>query len=112
MVRFAVMMMLWLTGSTRVPVTVALPPKAPEKAGRPAACALSASRCAAVPLAAPVRRMAQETAVMRDGIPRPRFEPLALPGRVAPDGWPARRTFGVSMLLGRARPAAGSPAWR
>ena len=61
---------------------------------------------------APVRRTAQETAVMRGGIARPRDEPLALPGRVAPDGWPVRRPNGVSMLLGRARPTGGSPARR
>jgi hypothetical protein len=73
---------------------------------------LAAPEQAAMSSPAPVRRTAQETAVMRGGIPRPRDEPLALPGRVAPDGWPARRSFGVSMLVGRARLTGGSPARR
>ncbi len=138
------MMMLWLMGASRAPVTVLVRPTAAPKPAVPGACALSAARCAAVPLAAPaagaattpdpelllpepeeaaapqaamnspapVRRTAQETAVMRDGIARPRGEPVARPGRVAPDGWPVRCPIGVSMLLGRARPAAGSPARR
>ena len=73
---------------------------------------LAAPEQAAMSSPAPVRRTAQETAVMRGGIPRPRDEPLARPGRVAPDGWSARRSFGVSMLVGRARLTGGSPARR
>ncbi len=95
----------------------ALGPSSPPAPGADAPLALpddelAAPEQAAMSSPAPVRRTAQETAVMRDGIPRPRDEPLALPRRVARGGWPVRCPIGVSMLLGRARPTGGSPARR